>query len=293
MAEHIIPCALRLDLSILLDRMLLLIFCGLLAGLFGSIAGVGGGLITVPFLTLILGYDIKTAVAASLIGVIASSSTTGMLKASQRFTNFRLATTLEIPTTIGAICGGYLSLKSNSQTVSLLFAFVLMGVALTMWFKKESVTSAPTLKATEIMADSYFDPYLGKVVHYSVQRIGFGCVVSYIAGILSGLLGVGGGFMKVPAMTLGMNVPIRVAASTSNFMVGVTALSSFTVYYLAGFLNPEVAAPLILGVIAGALLGIRASTSISADLVRKVFVVLAICSALQMALKNMGGLLGS
>ena len=245
----------------------LLISVGLIAGTLGSLLGIGGGLIVVPSLVLLFGIDIKVAVATSLIAVITSSNSAGSVYVGNGTANMRLGMFLEIATTLGAITGGILAIKVSSSAVSALFS-VLTLISAILIIKPQ--------KFHEISNSSSFEGHLP------------GSIISYIAGIFSGMLGVGGGFLKVPAMTHFMKVPIKTAVATSNFMIGVTAVTSLFVYLTNGFVVPQLAAPVVIGATIGSLLGTQVAKKIPVTLLKKIFAVLLILVSLQMLLKALG-----
>lgn len=279
-----------------------LVLSGALAGLLGALVGIGGGLIVVPVLVLGFGIDIKIAIASSLIAVVASSTASGSVYVGKGLTNLRLGMLLEVATTIGGITGGLVAVFISPTVISGLFA-VLMIVTCFLILRTQDPEKKPALATNTItpesakedigkLSGSYYDPYLKTEIHYEVKNLPLGSFVSFFAGILSGLLGVGGGFIKVPAMALGMKVPMKVAAATSNLMIGVTAISSLFVYFARGFVQPLIAAPVALGVVGGALYGTTLAQKISPKLLRKIFAGILIIVAVQMMLKAFGVSIG-
>ncbi len=248
------------------------------AGGFGSLVGIGGGLIIVPLLSILLGHDIKAAVAASLIGVIATS-----LSASPRYirsgiADRRLGLLLLIAAALGGLAGGLTAGFLDGHILSLLFALLLSGVALHMLRQVRRPSVAPPIDEAgrgASLVSSYVEPTSGEVITYQARRIGPGTVVSFAAGSISGLLGVGGGVINVPTMNVLMHVPIRVATTTSTYMLAATATASAVVHLTSGQLDPLLAAPVALGVIVGARLGSRLSMRISQDVLRIAFVLVA------------------
>lgn len=268
---------------------------GAAAGLIGALVGIGGGIIIVPTLVLFFGLDIKVAVAASLVSIVASSTSAGSVYVGKGLANMRLAMILEVATTLGGISGGLIALWIAPNLVSGIFGALLLVIAGLML--KTSSPRAVVLPlpntGPRALTGVYFDEYQKKTVEYTIVGIPFGCGVSYFAGILSGLLGIGGGFIKVPAMNLGMNVPMIVATATSNFMIGVTAISSLFVYFARGYVQPLVAAPIAVGVVGGAFIGTKISSKISPLLLKRVFSVILFLIAVQMLLRATGVLGGS
>ncbi|MBX3040373.1 MAG: sulfite exporter TauE/SafE family protein [Bdellovibrionaceae bacterium] len=275
---------------------------GALAGLLGAVLGIGGGIVIVPTLVLLFGFDIKIAVACSLVSVVASSTSASSVYVGKGLANMRLGMLLEVATTLGGIAGGFLALILSPNLLSGIFGVVMIGIAIVTFRKTESSASIPAAavegapSAPEdspgYLSGTYYDAYRKSLIHYKVWNIPFGGLISFVAGVLSGLLGVGGGFMKVPAMNIAMGVPIKVAAATSNFMIGVTAISSLFVYFAKGFVYPLVAAPVALGVVGGALVGTSVAQKISPWILKKIFAVVLVVIALQMVLKAWGGFHG-
>lgn len=271
---------------------------GALAGLLGALVGIGGGLIVVPVLVLGFGVDIKIAIASSLIAVVASSTASGSVYVGKGLTNLRLGMLLEIATTVGGITGGLIAVYISPTVISALFAFLMIVTCALILKTKDPVRKTVVSESQALMdsakedvgklSGSYYDPYLKEDVHYDVKNVPLGSFISFFAGVLSGLLGVGGGFIKVPAMALGMKVPMKVAAATSNLMIGVTAISSLFVYFARGYVQPIIAAPVALGVVGGALYGTSLAQKISPKLLRKIFAAILVIVAVQMVLKALG-----
>lgn len=276
-----------------------LVLVGFAAGILGALVGVGGGIIVVPTLVLLFHVGIKTAIAASLVAVVGTSTAASSVYVGRGLTNMRLAMTLEMFTTLGGITGGLVGVWVSPSVLAALFG-VIMGVAATLLLRtKDSLprrgsadaNPTPTVLGAEQpgrLAGYYYDAYAGRQVEYQAVRVPLGAGVSTAAGVISGLLGVGGGFLNVPAMTLGMEVPIKVAAATSNFMIGVTALASLCIYVARGFLSPLIAAPVALGVTLGALLGTRLAARVSGRVVRRVLSILVIIVGIEMIFRAGG-----
>ncbi len=260
------------------------------AGLLGSLVGVGGGIIVVPALTLLMGVSIKKAIAASIISVIATSSGAAASYVSEGIANMRLGMVLEVGTVAGALCGAYLAEFVSGRWLFLTFSVVLAYTAWSM-LRPRGHRIDP---ARDAMADrlglhsSYFDRSLGREVSYRVSRTGLGLAVSYVAGVSSGLLGIGGGVLKIPVMNVAMGIPIKACTATSNFMIGVTAAASAAVYLMRGEVLPFVAAPVAVGVLLGARLGARLLGGMRGQAIRLIFVAVLAASALQMLLKGLG-----
>jgi uncharacterized membrane protein YfcA len=264
-----------------------------IAGTIGSILGLGGGTIITPALTLLFGIDIKYAVGASLISVIATSSGAAAAYIKDRMTNLRVGMFLEIATTIGAITGAFLGGIINPNYLYFLFGILMLYSAFAMF--KKGKTELPRNVETHPLAEKlklngeYYDKALGKNVYYRVSGVPSGFGVMYGAGIISGLLGIGSGSFKVMAMDLFMKLPLKVSSATSNFMMGVTAAASAEVYLLRGDIDPKISAPVALGVLAGATIGTRIMQNMKSKTIRKIFIPFLVYISIEMILKGMGG----
>lgn len=286
-------------MTLSLLTILALLVCGFAAGTVGALVGLGGGVLLVPILVLGFGVPMKVAVATSLVSVIATSTAAGSVWVGKGLANMRLGMTLEMTTTLGGIAGGLVAAAIAPSVLSGLFAALMLVTALLLLRAKDQAPApAPEEAAPErelmgheakgTLGGSYFDGYSGRLYEYRVERLPLGSAISFVAGILSGMLGVGGGFMKVPAMTLAMGVPIKVAAATSNFTIGITAVSSLVVYLERGFVHPLLAAPVALGVVGGALLGTGLAKRFSPKRLRHVLCFILVAISVQMALKTAG-----
>jgi len=258
----------------------------LAAGLVGSLLGLGGGIIVIPALVLLLRVNIRFAIGASIVSVIATSSGAAVAYVREHMSNLRVAMFLEIATTTGAISGAYLAGHVSNAILYLIFGTVLAVSALQMLRHPDVDSTAPVppdrIADRLRLHDSYYDPATGQVVAYRVTHSGLGLLLMYLAGAISGLLGVGSGAMKVLAMDLAMRLPIKVSSATSNFMIGVTAAASAGVYFARGDINPFIAAPVAAGVLGGALTGSHLLGRISSTRVRGFFIVVLIVIAIQM-----------
>jgi uncharacterized membrane protein YfcA len=279
----------------------LLLLTGLGAGVVGAGVGIGGGVLVIPVLVLGFGIDVRVAVTASLAAVIATSVAAGSVYVGEGLTNMRLAVTLEVATTSGALAGGITAALIPQRALLLVFAVFLVVTATLLFVgaapderhrRGAGKQEAVGYEAHGRLAGAFRSPRTGEVVEYRARRLPLGLAVSFLAGNVSGLLGVGGGFLKVPAMRVGMKVPMRVAAATSNFMIGVTAAASLVIYVQRGFLFPLVAAPIAIGVAVGALAGTRLSVLVSGRALARLLAVLLVVVALQMSLKAAGVSLG-
>lgn len=268
---------------------LILLPIAVVAGFIGSILGLGGGIIIVPVLTLMFGIDIRYAVAASLISIIATSSGAAASFLKDHLTNLRLAILLEIGTVFGAISGFLLASSLKSSALFLCFGGFLLFSALMMFRRKRDPRAEVNHPwAEKLSLDSTF-PEHGELIHYKVANVPFGFFCMYIAGIFSALLGIGSGIFKVMAMDGAMKIPMKVSSATSNFMIGVTASASAGAYFLRGDVKPEIASPVALGIIVGAWAGARVMPKLNADLIKKIFIVVMTIIALQMIMKGLKG----
>ncbi len=287
-----------------------LVVLGIFAGWLGAVVGIGGGIVVVPALTLGFGFDIRTALATSLIAVVATSVTASATFVGRGTSNLRLGMTLLIATTIGGIVGGSIAVVIAPSVLAGLFAVVMLTTAFVVGRNKSgehveletsTVCAAPRNEGQEANAlairgwedagtlgGAYFDDHAGGFVHYQAQRVRLGAAISLGAGVVSGLLGVGGGFINVPTMAEGMRVPFKVATATSTFMVGATAVASLFVYLANGYVEPYAAVPVALGVVGGASLGAATAAKVSAQLLRQILVAILVLVAIQMALKAFG-----
>ena len=275
---------------------LLVFSASIAAGLIGSLVGLGGGVFVVPLLTLVFGLPLQEAIGASIISVIATSSGAAAAYVRDRITNLRVGMFLEIATTLGAITGAFLTAIAPTGLLFLIFGLVLAVSAapLIMRFGEELPQGVHNDRWADKLglASSYRDERLGRVVAYQVERVPLGVVLMYIAGTISGLLGIGSGTFKVLAMDTAMRLPVKVSTTTSNFMIGVTAAASAGIYFERGDINPVVAAPVALGVLAGATVGARVLTRLSNRSIRKLFVPILIFIALSMLIRGGSILLG-
>lgn len=294
---------------------LVLLAGGAAAGLFGSLLGLGGGVLIVPLLTLGFGRPLREAVAVSLVSVIVTSSASAGVYLQRHIANLRLGMVLELFTAAGALVGGLVAFLLAERVLAGLFAALLTWVAVSMIRREDPSrapgavpgphavpvdpgdgapasapldlfdTAAPAAQAAsgesrpETFAASLSGP------GYQVDRLPLGMVGSVFAGLISALLGVGGGIVKVPVMNLIMSVPLRVATATSNMMIGITATSSAVIYLLRGEIDPYVAGPTALGVFLGASAGSRIAHRVDVRLLRRLFVAVLVYTAFQMARK--------
>lgn len=264
------------------------------AGVLGSILGLGGGIIVTPALTLLFGIDIKYAIGASLISVIATSSGSAVAYIRDKITNIRVGMFLEIATTTGAITGAFLGSLITANYLYVIFGIFLLYSAIVMLKKRhdelpQNVQLHPIAEKLRLNG-AYYDKVLDKKVNYNVDNVYGGFGVMYGAGVMSGLLGIGSGSFKVMAMDVFMKLPLKVSSATSNFMMGVTAAASAGVYLLRGNIDPKIAAPVALGVLTGATIGTRIMQNLKSKTIRKIFIPILVYVSLQMIFKGLVGI---
>ena len=262
------------------------------AGVFGALLGLGGGVILVPILTLVLGIDIHYAIGASIVSVIATSSGAAAAYLRDGVSNIRVAMFLEIGTTLGAIFGAFIAGFVGGPGLFIIFGLVLTYSAYAMFRHRDAelptgVEMGPLANFLHL-GSSYYDTVLNRLVAYNVRGARYGLPLMFIAGAVSGLLGIGSGVLKVPAMDIAMKLPMKVSTATSNFMIGVTAAASAGVYIIRGDVNPFIAAPVAMGVLIGATLGTRVMMRMRSTMIRRVFIVVLVFVALQMLVKGFG-----
>jgi len=269
---------------------LLVAVASVFAGFIGSLVGLGGGMIIVPLLVIFFEIDIRYAMGAALASVIATSSGAGAAYLRDGISNMRIGLFLCIATTIGAVGGAMLAGVLPASTLSLIFGIVLLiSVLLSIRSKGDIDTSQnpPHPLAERFSLDSSY-PDGSRTIAYRVQRVPGGFAMMIVAGILSGLLGIGSGAFKVLAMDQIMRIPFKVSTATSNFMIGVTAAASVGIYLGKGYLDPVLVFPVALGVLAGAFAGAKLLPRISTKLLKLVFLVAISFIGCQMVLKGMG-----
>ena len=253
-----------------------------LAGLLGALTGLGGGVVIVPALALLFHIDIRYAIGASLVSVIATSSGAAVSYVREGFSNVRIGMFLEVATTVGALCGAYLTARISTHAIGIIFGITLLYSAWSSFReKKNEMPQAQNLLAEKLKLSGDYPTEHGRQA-YIAQNVPAGFGIMFIAGILSGLLGIGSGAVKVLAMDHAMKLPFKVSTTTSNFMIGVTAAASAGVYLSRGYIAPGLAAPVMLGVLAGSLLGARLLVRIRVPILRVVFAVVIVALGVEM-----------
>jgi uncharacterized membrane protein YfcA len=254
----------------------------LLAGLLGSLTGLGGGVVLVPMLALLFKVDLHYAIGASLISVIATSSGSAAAYVREGFSNIRIGMFLEIATTVGAIAGAWLATRTPTRGIAIVFGLVLLySVYLSFHRHDDEIIPANKWSDRFKMNGTYPDRD-GSIIHYAVKNISGGFGTMFGAGVLSGLLGIGSGAVKVLAMDHIMRIPFKVSTTTSNFMIGVTAAASAGIYLRRGYIDPVLAAPVMIGVLIGSLLGAKILVKSNVKSLRVVFAAVIFALAIEM-----------
>jgi uncharacterized membrane protein YfcA len=263
----------------------------LLAGLLGALTGLGGGVVIVPVLTLLFHVDIHYAIGASLVSVIATSSGAAAAYVREGYSNIRIGMFLEIATTLGALLGAYLTAKVTTNAIGIVFGVVLLYSAYASFRQKheQAAYGEPTGLAKTLKMYGSFPSGPGTQEKYTSKRIPGGFGLMFTAGTLSGLLGIGSGAVKVLAMDQAMGLPFKVSTTTSNFMIGVTAAASAGIYLSHGYISPELAMPVMLGVLGGSLVGSKILVRAEVKTLRMVFAVVIVVLGLEMIFNSVTG----
>jgi len=269
----------------------LLIFgTSLLAGLLGALTGLGGGVVIVPALVLLFKVDLRYAIGASLVSVIATSSGATAAYVREGLSNIRIGMFLEVATTLGALLGAYLTAKVSSHSIAITFGIVLLYSAYSSLRRtsEDAGTAQPDPIAVKLkLQGSYMGP--DSVVQYSSQHVPLGFGMMFCAGTLSGLLGIGSGAVKVLAMDHAMKLPFKVSTTTSNFMIGVTAAASAGIYLFRGYIDPGIAMPVMLGVLAGSLMGSSLLVKARVATLKVIFSLVIVALAIEMIFSGLTG----
>jgi uncharacterized membrane protein YfcA len=266
----------------LLAYTLAVLLTSALAGLLGALTGLGGGVVIVPALALLFHVDLRYAIGASLISVIATSSGAAVSYVREGFSNVRIGMFLEVATTVGALVGAYLTARISTHAIGIIFGATLLYSAWSAFRQKQVPTPHPhNPLAEKLRLVGDYPTEQGREA-YIAQNVPVGFGIMFIAGVLSGLLGIGSGAVKVLAMDRAMKLPFKVSTTTSNFMIGVTAAASAGVYLSRGYIAPALAAPVMLGVLAGSLVGAKMLVRLRVPVLRVVFAVVIVALGLEM-----------
>ncbi|HET8573163.1 MAG TPA: sulfite exporter TauE/SafE family protein [Edaphocola sp.] len=272
----------------------LITFLGALAaGIFGSLTGMGGGAVIIPLLTLGLGVDLHLAIGASLVTIIATSSGSAAAYVKEGMSNVRIGMFLEMATTVGAIAGAFLSAMLPAGIIAIVFGVILIFSSL-LSIRKKMNHIIPQKAGTwgqRLKMDSTYKEQDGSVKAYGVKNVFGGFAMMSVAGLMSGLLGIGSGSLKVLAMDNIMRIPFKVSTTTSNFMIGVTAAASAVVYFQHGYIKADIAAPVMVGVLLGAMLGSKILMKAKSEWLRWFFAVVVCYLAAQMIYEGLKGTL--
>ena len=268
-----------------------------LAGFLGSLVGLGGGIIITPALTILFGIDIKYAIGASIVAVIATSSGSAIAFVKDHVSNMRVGMLLEIFTTAGGVVGALMAGIFSSKLLYIFFSLILLNSFYGM-LKKTGLINKGKREEDKVENDKYADKYklnstyydkaIGKTVKYNVTNVPQGSLVMFGAGLASGLLGIGSGAFKVVALDTYMKLPIKVSTATSNFMMGVTATASALIYFFNGTINPAIAAPIALGTLIGSRTGAKVMQRLDAKYIRYIFLPILLFTIVNMFLKGVG-----
>lgn len=274
----------------ILEFSILLWMSSLFAGFLGSLTGLGGGVVIVPLLALVFGVDIRYAIGASLVSVIATSSGAAAAYIKEGFSNLRVGMFLEIATTVGALTGAFVAARISNGAIAVIFGVALLFSAYLEVHprRKHPGKQKPDPLATRLKMDGSYPTARGRQA-YHVHAVPLGFGLMFVAGALSGLLGIGSGSTKVLAMDRAMRIPFKVSTTTSNFMIGVTAAASAGIYLNRGYIDPGIAMPVMLGVLLGSFVGTRVLVNASTRLLRIVFGVVTVVLAIEMIYNGITG----
>jgi len=277
---------------LIVEYLIEILIASILAGIIGALGGLGGGVLIVPFLTLYFHVPISLAIGASIVSVIATSSGSAAAYVRDKISNIRIGTFLVLFTTTGAILGAFIEHVTPVKVLFFIFGVVLIISVIPML--KKIGEEVPNVEKNDPLAEKlglygeYYDSVLKREVKYKVTGVKPGAAMMFMAGTISGLLGIGSGAFKVLAMDLAMRLPIKVSTTTSNFMIGVTAAASAGIYFFTGDVNPFIAAPVAVGVLIGAIIGTKILVRIRSSSVRKIFAVIILIVGLEMILRGAG-----
>ena len=278
-------------------EILLFMLIAVFAGFLGSLVGLGGGIIITPALTILFGFDIKYAIGASIVAVIATSSGSAIAFVKDHISNMRVGMLLEVFTTAGGVVGALMAGVFSSKLLYIFFSLILLNSFYGMLKKTGLITKA---KKEEVVVEndkyaekyklnsSYYDKAIDQTIDYNVTNVPQGSLVMFGAGFASGLLGIGSGAFKVVALDTYMKLPIKVSTATSNFMMGVTATASALIYFFNGTINPIVAAPIAIGTLIGSRTGAKVMQRLDAKYIRYIFLPILLFTIINMFLKGMG-----
>jgi len=260
------------------------------AGFVGALTGLGGGVVLVPLLTLALGIDIKYAIGTALVAVIATSSGAAAAYVREGFSNVRIGLFFEIATTLGALLGAFLAARTPTSAIAVIFGIVLLASVVLSWrgHRAAEENRSPDPLATRLRLNGSYPSLSGEHAYFP-RRVPLAWLLMVVAGAASGLLGIGSGAFKVLSMDNVLGLPYKVSTTTSNFMIGVTAAASAGIYLGRGYIDPGLAAPVVLGVLAGSAAGARVLARARSNILRLVFTAVVLVMAVQMILHGIRG----
>ncbi|MCL4392715.1 sulfite exporter TauE/SafE family protein [Patescibacteria group bacterium] len=275
----------------MLSFFIIIILISIIAGIIGAMVGVGGGIIIIPILVLLFHIDIKMAIGASIVSVIATSSGAASAYLKDNIINLKAGMFLEIATTIGAISGALILSIINPEILLFIFPAVLISSTYPMIknIKQDIYTNIQNDKISNYLElnSSYYDKQNKSEIKYNITHTKLGLFVMYIAGLLSGLLGIGSGVFKVLAMDNIMKMPIKVSTTTSNFMIGVTAAASAVIYLVRGYINPYIALPVMIGIVIGAFIGTKILFKSSNIYIKTIFIIVIFAISVEMIARGL------
>ncbi len=276
----------------IMTELILLILVAIIAGLIGSVFGVGGGIILVPLLVFIFNIPIRVAAGISIVSIIATSLMGSSVYLKNEITNVKIGAILQAAMSTGSIIGALISVYTSEEIISLAFSFMLFYASYMMIRSAQS--SDKELNTSEGIASklkldgTFLDKSEGRIVNYGVKNLVQGFFISILGGMIAGMLGVGGGLINVPVISMLMGAPIKVAIATSNFIIGITAVSGSIVYFIRGLVNPLIVAPVVIGIVMGAFIGANYMPKIRNITLKRLFSLYLIYTAVRLILRSLG-----
>ncbi len=276
----------------MITELILLILVAIIAGLIGSIFGVGGGIILVPLLVFVFNIPIRIAAGISIVSIIATSLMGSSVYLKSEITNVKLGAILQAAMSTGSIIGALISVYASEEIISLAFSFMLFYASYMMIRSAQS--SDKELNTSEGIASqlkldgTFLDKSEGRIVNYGVKNLAKGFFISILGGMIAGMLGVGGGLINVPVISMLMGAPIKVAIATSNFIIGITAVSGSIVYFIRGLVDPLIVAPVVIGIVIGAFIGANYMPKIRNITLKRLFSLYLIYTAVRLILRSLG-----
>jgi uncharacterized membrane protein YfcA len=269
---------------------LIVFLVSIAAGFLGALTGLGGGIVVTPALTLLLGVDLRYAIGASLVSVIATSSGAASAYVRNGLSNIRIGMFLELATTMGAICGAFLASRTPTSALAVLFGCVLLHSAwqVVLTKRQRHLEGEEDPLAERLKLGGIYHAQEG-TIEYRVSRAKAGFGLMYVAGVLSGMLGIGSGALKVIAMDRIMGIPFKVSTATSSFMIGVTGVASAAIYLKRGYIHPLIALPVMLGVLGGSMAGARLLPRLPVTTLRRIFATAVAIIGVEMILQGLRG----